>query len=649
MKMKNKDPRRDFRAQAKKRLTPEEYLDAIREAGKNVVGTFISAKGGNFIIPDDDRMPQSVEVDAIADRGQTVVAQTVSGLKVVGKFNDKNPSHVNVVEILEKSNGIPVDVMGILRQHNLYQEFSNEVIAEAKKVAKIEPEEITKREDLRGKQIITIDPEDAKDLDDAISLEKNPDGTWELGVHIADVSHYVTEGGELDTEAYKRGTSVYFPGGVLPMLPTQLSNNICSLLPNVDRLTMSCFMKLDPNGKVLKSRICNSVINVETRFAYDEVQKIYNGDADMMKTHKKTLPLLNNMAELTKIIEKNRKNRGEVAFDIPEPKIILDADGQIADVKAYPHELAHRTIETMMILCNECVAETALQHNLPFVYRIHEKPDALKVQRFNDMLKPFGITSKIDYEHPTGRDYQNLLEAISAKPNMNPEQAEQAENRKRIVSQMALRSMQKAKYSDECMGHFGLGSKHYCHFTSPIRRYPDLVIHRNLKALINRQLSSHKIGEMQQFVSAAAEQSTKTEMTATEVEREVDNLKRAQYMHAHIGEVFDGTISGVMDFGVFVYLPNTVEGLVKVENLPHENGEFWNFDDKTMTMTSSIRKNKLKNINPKDAQNARPKTLKMGDKMRVLCAGVNIPRRQIEFSANGILKQIYADKISIEK
>jgi len=649
--MKNKDPKRQFSG-AKKRLSPEELLNALREDGKNVVGTFISGKGANFIIPDDDRLPQSVDVDAISDRGQTVIAQTISGLKVVGKFNAKNlehPNNVNVVEVLEKTNGIPVDVMGILRQHNLYQEFSNECIAEAKRVAKIEPEEIARREDLRNETIVTIDPEDAKDLDDAISLKKNPDGTWELGVHIADVSHYVQAGGELDKEAFKRGTSVYFPGGVLPMLPTQLSNNICSLLPNVDRLTMSCFMKLDPNGKVLKSRIAETVINTTTRFSYDTVQKIYDGDAELAKEHKKTLPLLNNMAELTKILERNRKARGEVSFDIPEPKIILDENGKIADVKAYPHQLAHRTIETMMIMCNECVARQALDHNLPFVYRIHEKPDPMKVEKLNDMLKPFGIDSKINSDHPTGRAYQNLLDNLSPKNGMKPEQVEQTENLRRIVASLLVRSTQKAKYSDEWKEHFGLGSPSYCHFTSPIRRLPDMVIHRNLKAMLNRQLNSHKVEQMKDFAHSAAEQSTKTEQTATEVEREVDNLKRAQYMHDHIGEVFEGTISGVSDFGVFVYLKNTVEGLVKIENLPHEHGEFWNFDEKTFTMVSGGRpKDKLKYVkNPQ--QQMRPRVLKMGDKLAVKCVGVNIPRRQIEFSANGILKEIDSNKVSVEK
>jgi len=426
----------------------------------------------------------------------------------------------------------------------------------------------------------------------------------ELGVHIADVSHYVAEGGFLDAEAYKRGTSVYFPGGVLPMLPTQLSNNVCSLLPNVDRLTLSCFMKIDRTGNVIDSRISESVINTTTRFAYNEVQKILDGNAEAIKTHKKLVPMIMDMAELTKTVEAIRRKRGEVTFDIPEPKILLDENGKIADVVVYPHELSHRIIETFMILCNETIAEKANKHAVPFVYRIHEKPDPLKVARLNDMLKPFGIGSIIDDEHPTGRDYQRLIEPLKGDV-------------KRIISQLALRSMQKAKYREECLGHFGLGSKFYCHFTSPIRRYPDLLIHRILKDMIHRRLSSHKIEELNSFVKRASEQSTKTEITATEVEREVDALKCAQYMHERIGEKFEGTISGIAEFGVFIYLPNTVEGLCRIENLPKEGREFWNYSEKNCTMYSTNRR-----------------TLKMGDKIEVTCIGVNLSRRQIEFSAN---------------
>ncbi|MDR0462367.1 MAG: ribonuclease R [Christensenellaceae bacterium] len=590
----------------KPRLSPEEYLASFKESGKNVIGTFISSPkggGGSFIIPDDDKLPQSIDVKNITDRGQTVIAATVSGFKVVAQFVPDHTDKVNIIEVLGSANTVGTDILSIIREHKLYEEFPNEVVAEAKSVAKITAAEVARREDLRGKVLITIDPEDAQDLDDAVSLEKNNEGNYELGVHIADVSNYVAEGSQLDAEAFRRGTSVYFPGGVLPMLPVELSNDICSLNPNQDRLALSCFMTIDRSGRVLKSRISETVISTHTRFSYMQVQGILDGDAELCREHKKLIPMLNDCAELTKILEGIRQKRGEVILDVPEPKIILDPEtGKIADVIAYPHLMAHRIIETFMIECNETIAEYALEHSLPFVYRIHDKPDPLKVAKLVDMLKPFSIMSTIKPEYPKGQDYQRVLKDLD-------------KDLKPIISQLLLRSMQKAKYSPDCVGHFGLGSKYYCHFTSPIRRYPDLVIHRILKLMLNKKLSSHKIAELTTFVDSASDQATKTEITATEVERAVDDLKRAEYMNDHIGEPFSGTISGIMDFGCFVYLPNTVEGLVRVENMPKDGKEFYIYNEKTATMSSKAR------------------TFKMGDKIDVVCVGVNMARRQVEFAA----------------
>ena len=593
---------------SKPKLTPEEYLVKYRESGRNIVGTYIKGKGTSFIIPDDDKLPQSMDVVNIADRGQTVISSTISGMKVVATFaaNDK----LNITEVLGLPSKVGTDVLGVIRRFNLDEQFPSEVTAEASRVAKIEKCEIERREDLREKLLITIDPEDAKDLDDAVSLEQNPDGTYELGVHIADVSHYVQEGSELDAEAFNRGTSVYFPGGVIPMLPPVLSNSICSLEANQDRLALSCFMKIDSKGQVLESRIAETVIHVDTRFSYMQVQAILDGEG---KTTKPIKAMLETMASLTMTLERIRKKRGEVTLDIPEPKIILDpVTGKIKDVIAYPHLLAHRIIETFMILCNETIAEYALEHSLPFVYRIHEKPDPLKVTRLVEMLKPFGVFHNISPENPTGHAYQKLLEGLK----QNSQGEDESAAIRHIVSHLALRSMQKAKYDPECKGHFGLGSKFYCHFTSPIRRLPDLIIHRIIKFMLNRKLSSHKIAELTEYVKLVSAQSIKTELTATEVEREVDNLKRAEFMLDHIGEKFTGTISGIMEFGVFVYLPNTVEGLCKIENLPKEGREFYRFNEKNCTMASGRR------------------TFKMGDKIEVVCVAVNMTRRQIEFSAN---------------
>ena len=589
-------------AQTKReRLSPEQYLAAYRESGRNVVGTLIKGKDAPFVIPDDEKLPQHFDVKTITDRGQTVMLAAVNGQKVVATFDSKNPDKVHVVEILGLQEKVGTDILSIIRAHNLYQEFPNEVLTEAKSVAKpIQPTEAQRRTDLRKSVLVTIDPDDAKDLDDAVSLEKNADGTYELGVHIADVTHYVAENSALDNEAFNRGTSVYFPNMVLPMLPTQLSNNICSLNPREDRLALSVFMTIDRTGAVAKHKIVESIIKVHTRFTYDTVQKILDQDETAVAQYAELVPMFEDMAMLTLLLEQNRRKRGEVVFDVPEPKIILDEKtGKIKDVIAYPHWLSHRIIESFMVLCNETISRYALEHSLPFVYRIHEKPDQMKVARLIEMLKPFRVEHKITAEHASGHAYQKMIDGLDK--DIRP-----------IISSLALRSMQKAKYSADCLGHFGLGAKYYCHFTSPIRRYPDLAIHRIIKLMLNRKLSSHKITELTEFVMRASEQSSKTELVATEVEREVDNLKRAEYMHDHIGEKFSGVVSGIMDFGVFVYLPNTVEGLIKIDNMPPDS---YRFNESQGLLVG------------------RKRTFKMGDKIDVICVGVNLARRQVEFAA----------------
>ena len=560
---------------------------------KNVVGTVVQSKTTMFIIPDDERLGQSLEV-RLTKTQKGGGGGFRSGDKVVARFDAENykDGRVYITETLGADNKVGVDILSIIRQHNLYEEFPNSVVAEAKRVAVPPTEsEVKRRVDLREKHIITIDPEDAKDLDDAICLDKFADGTYELGVHIADVAHYVTADSELDNEAYKRGTSVYFPDRVLPMLPRELSNDICSLHPNVDRLALSVIMKINQNGEVVEHKIVESIINVKTRYNYNQIQKILDERAD---------ELLNAAAELTLKLEKIRRARGEVVFDVPEPKIILDEKtGKIKDVIAYPHLLSHRIIESFMVLCNETVAKNYCELALPFVYRIHEKPDPMKVNRFIETLKPFNVEHKINPEYATGHAYSNMLANLASEI-------------KPIVSSLALRSMQKAKYLETCVGHFGLGAKFYCHFTSPIRRYPDLVIHRIIKYGLNGKLSGSKVNELKAFVVDAAEQSSKTELAATEAEREVDNLKRAEFMQDKIGERFSGHISGIQEFGCFVYLPNTVEGLIKLDNMPPDK---YVYNEKQMVMVGTKR------------------TWRMGDKIDVIVAGVNIARRQVEFRA----------------
>ena len=592
-----------------------EIVGILERRATNIVGTFMKSKNSCFVIPDDERFGKQINVR------DCDINKLFSGEKVVvsisnGNDKSKEQGEAKVIEVLGDAAKVGVDILGIMRTFNLYQEFEDEVNAEAEQVAiPVQQSEIDRRLDLRKKTIITIDPADAKDLDDAVHFERLPDGTMELGVHIADVTHYVVEGGKLDTEAYNRGTSVYFPDRVIPMLPKNLSNNMASLLPNDDRLALSVIMKIDPKGDILKHQIVESVINIKEKLSYDQVQALLDSEeakrnsnnasgspkSTISTAHKKLMPMLNDMATLTKILEKKRRARGEVLFDVPEPKIILDPlTGKIKDVIAYPHHLSHRIIETFMVLCNEVVAEKMKQLELPFIYRTHEKPAPEKVNRLIGMLKPFAVQHNISADNATGHAYSKMLSTLS-------------DDVKPIVSSLALRSMQKAKYSPENIGHFGLGATFYSHFTSPIRRYPDLVIHRIIKMMLNKKLSSHKIAQLSEFVADAAEQSSKMEQNATMAEREVDNLKRAEFMQDKIGETFSGTISGIQDFGVFVYLPNTVEGLVKIENMPKDS---YHFNEKHMTLVGKKR------------------TFKMGDKIDVLVISVNMPRRQVEFSAN---------------
>ncbi|MDR0383928.1 MAG: VacB/RNase II family 3'-5' exoribonuclease [Christensenellaceae bacterium] len=516
------------------------------------------------------------------------------------KIRKGKKNKFEVVSIVSH-NTKPLDIKQIIKKYNLCEEFPDIVIAEAKKAAHFPTDEeptIKSRLDLsKSKTIVTIDPADARDLDDAVSLDENTDGTVTLGVHIADVSHYVKTDTELDKEAFKRATSVYFPDRVLPMLPPALSNGICSLNPNERRLTLSVFIVLDKFYNIVKTDIKKTIICTDTRFSYEEVQDILDG-----KTKHKHSNMLSKMAEICEKFEKERFQRGEIAFNVPEPKIALDKDGKIESVFAQVHTLSHRIIETFMILANEVVAETFNKLNLPFIYRIHEKPDPLKVAKFIGSLKPFAISHNLLPESATGQKYQSMLDGIKD------------ENLKVIIGSLALRSMQKAKYNNENIGHFGLGAQFYCHFTSPIRRYPDLVIHRIIKTFFDNQLSSHKLELFKDFVITASEQSSKREIDAMEAEREVENMKRAEFMSGHIGETFNGVVNGITDFGIFVYLPeNTAEGLLRIENIKNDK---YKFNEEMQILIGKKGK------------------IKMGDKIQVLVAGVNLRRAQIEFTTN---------------
>ncbi|MDR0975904.1 MAG: ribonuclease R [Christensenellaceae bacterium] len=572
-----------------------EVVQIISRGVRNVVGTFIHGKKEDFIIPDDERVGKNF----VVLNGKEY--QGKSGQKVVARFSGEHKARkVEINEVIGSATKAGNDILSIIRAHNLYEEFSPEVEAEANKVA-VEPTaaDMKGRVDFRKKLVFACDPYDCRDRDDALSLWDNEDGTRTLGVHISAVEHYVKAGSELDKEAFKRGTSVYFPDRVLPMIPTKLSNGVCSLDEGKDRLTLSVMITLDKKNKIIKHEIVKSVIRCGRAFAYEEVQAVIDDAPGARAKEKKFAPMILQLAELTLHFEKERRARGEVILTVPEPKIVLDPETfKIVDVIAHPHNLSHRIVETFMILANEVIAEHYNKMDMPFVYRIHEKPDAMKVQNFLGALTPFGVQHHISPESPMGIDYQAMLDGVA--PEILP-----------IVSMLALRSMQKARYSEVNVGHFGLGSSFYCHFTSPIRRYPDLAIHRIISDFIGSRMSSHKIEELKEFVASAAEQSSKTELNAVHAERDVNDLKRAEFMHEHIGEDFDGVINGIKDFGIFVYLPNTVEGLIRIENM---TGDTFVYDEKTSTLRGRTR------------------TFKMGDPIRVKCVAVNMSRKQIEFT-----------------
>lgn len=573
-------------------------ISIIKRGFDMVVGTISMSKGFAFLIADDRRISTDFfiakENCLNAKNGDKVVAKVIA-------YQDKkrhNPE-AKVLEILGAKNDAGVDVLSIIRSHGLYEEFDRAVLEAAKKAPQSIIEKDKKgREDLTGEIIITIDGEDAKDLDDAISLTKTEDGLYRLGVHIADVSHYVKQNSLLDKEAYKRGTSVYFPDRVLPMLPRELSNGICSLNPKVERLTLSVFMDIDKNGKVVDSRIVESFIKTTERMTYTSVTKILNGDEQEIERYKKVVPLIKECKNLAEIISDKRKQRGSIDFDLPEAKIEVDEKGNVVKIAKYPREISNRIIEEFMILTNETVAFTVEMADLPFIYRVHEEPSDEKMTNFRDFLNGFGIKLRVA-GGVNPREFVDLLEKIEGLPIFG------------IINKVMLRTMMKAKYSPINIGHFGIASKNYSHFTSPIRRYPDLVIHRIIKQMINGEIDGAKYDSIEKFVNAASVQSSEREKLAEEAEREVDDYFKAKYMSGKIGEEFSGILSGVTEFGIFVQLENTVEGMVRLQDLPDDNYTFF----KNRYLLKGTKR-----------------SFGLGDKVNIRVESVNLSAKKIDFS-----------------
>lgn len=520
-----------------------------------VVGTYDAAKNQyGFVIPDNNKMDQDIFIPVGSSMG------AMSGHKVVAKIvdyggNNKSPEG-KVVEILGHITDPGVDVLAILKAYGVDIDFPPKVMGQAEKIpSELIDTDYNGREDLRDLTMVTIDGEDSKDLDDAVSLTM--DGSnYELGVHIADVTHYVKEGSALDREALNRGTSCYPTDRVVPMLPHALCNGICSLNERVDRLALSCFMTVNEKGEIIDHRFAMSVIKTNHRMTYSDVNKIItDGDEELISKYADVSPMLIKMQELALLLRAKRKSRGSIDFELAETQILLDEKGH--PIKVCPHERNNATklIEDFMLAANETVAEHFFWAESPFVYRIHEKPDVDKIKKLSLFIKNFGFNIKIKDESVHPKELQKLLTSIEGTPEET------------LISRLTLRSMQRAKYSVSCDGHFGLALKYYCHFTSPIRRYPDLQIHRIIKEYLRGNLSDERIEHYNKILPDVCLQSSRRERVANDAEREVEKLKKAEYMIDHIGEIYEGVISGVTNWGIYVELPNTVEGLVHISKI----------------------------------------------------------------------------------
>ncbi len=538
------------------RSEDEGEIVAVLERGfREVVGTFYRSGRAGILRPDERKFASEI---AIAP-GKT--AGCADGKKAVARITSYEHLIGEITEVLGDNGDLFTEELALIRAHALREKFPDDVLEEAKAQENRGANDLSGRLDLRGELIITVDGEDTRDIDDAISIEKSKN-TYKLGVHIADVSHYVARNSPLDREAFRRGTSVYFPDRVLPMLPAALSNGICSLNEGVDRLTLSCLMTVDTRGKVLEKRIVPSVIRSRHRMTYTEIEHIRIGDEATVKRYPDLVPFVETAMKLTKILKVARESRGGVALDVKEAKIEY-RDGKISIPNA-ERTLAHEMIEQFMVLANESVATIMTEKKVPFVYRVHERPSPEKARAFADFLAEAGIRARFDPEHVTPEDYEKTLRSLENSP-LYP-----------LVNRVMLRSMMKAVYSPENVGHFGLASECYCHFTSPIRRYPDLCIHRMIKEALRSPERATK--NYRDFVREASVQSSLCERNAADAERDADALYIVAYMEDHIGEVYEAVISGVTSFAVFAELKNTVEGYIPVETLPEDSYDY--FEDR---------------------------------------------------------------------
>lgn len=546
-----------------------QVIEILARGIKQVVGIYDkSNKNYGFVIPDNTKLSDDIFVPAERSKG------AVSGHKVVCEITDYGKNNRKpegkITEILGHVNDPGVDIMSIVKGYELPVEFSEKVMRQAENVSnEVSEADMAGRRDLRAVQMVTIDGEDAKDLDDAVSLTKEGE-LYHLGVHIADVTNYVQENSALDWEAKSRGTSVYLVDRVIPMLPHKLSNGICSLNAGEDRLALSCLMDIDKKGEVVSHEIIESVIKVDRRMSYTSVKKILeDGDEAEQKEYEALVPMFGLMKELAAILREKRKKRGSIDFDFPETKIVLDKEGHPIEIKPYERNVATKIIEDFMLIANETVAQHFFWMEMPFVYRTHDNPDPEKIAKLSTFIRNFGYSIKSKQEEIHPKELQKLL----AKIEDTPEEA--------LISRLTLRSMKQAKYTIDCTGHFGLACQYYCHFTSPIRRYPDLQIHRIIKEQIRGRLNEKRMEHYNEILPEIAKHSSEMERRADEAERETDKLKKVEYMEEHIGEIFEGVISSITSWGVYVELENTVEGMIHVSMLP---GDYFYYDEGTYEM-----------------------------------------------------------------
>ena len=577
-----------------------EVVRVLERGLKTVVGTFEQVKKFGFVKVDDKRFGDDIYIDKKDTMGAVTGHKVVVRITKPKPANGKEKPEGKVIEILGHINDPGVDILSIIKEYDLPTDFSDRVYDEVSAIPEeVLPEDLKDRVDYRDVQMVTIDGEDAKDLDDAVSVAKLDNGNYRLGVYIADVSYYVREGTQLDKEAYKRGTSVYLVDRVIPMLPHRLSNGICSLNAGVDRLSLCCVMEINNKGEVISSDIQKAVINVDRRMSYTVVNDLLtNEDSEYRQEYDSLMPMFRLMKELRDILFEKRRKRGAIEFDFKEADIVLDDKGKPVDIKPHERNIATSIIEEFMLAANECIAEHYFWLSLPFVYRVHEEPDDEKVERLREFIGKMGYVIKGNTTHP--KSFQKLLDEVKGKPE------------ELVVDKMVLRSLKRARYTPENDVHFGLAAKYYCHFTSPIRRYPDLQIHRIISENLQGTLNSKRIASYNKPLPAVAEHCSVTERLADDAERDTDKYKIAQYMRSRIGCEYDGIVSGVNSWGMYVELPNTVEGLVSTKNM---TDDVYIYDEDNLRLMGDHTH----------------KTYTIGDKVKVVVAGASLGDKTVDF------------------